>query len=69
MGPNANLSDIKNLVSFEKEMFGDSSDSTCVPFNNKNNLYYRFHLHIKKDNNDSVLYAVLKNNSFVRFAS
>jgi len=25
LGPNGDLSDIKNLVSFEREMFGDSS--------------------------------------------
>ena len=27
LGPNGNLSDIKNLVSFEREMFEDSSYS------------------------------------------
>ena len=33
LGPNANLSDIKNLVSFEREMFGDSSYSYRIKKN------------------------------------
>ena len=30
----------------------------CVPFNNKNNHFWRFHLH--KEKNDSVLHAHLQ---------
>jgi len=36
LGPNANLSDIKNLVSFKREMFGDSSYSYRI----KNPIIY-----------------------------
>ena len=36
-GPNANLSDIKNLVSFEREMFEDSSYSS-------KDMIYLYHL-------------------------
>ena len=33
LGPNGNLSDIKNLVSFEREVFGDSSKSYRIKKN------------------------------------
>jgi len=44
LGPNGNFSDIKNLVSFEREMFGDSSYSYRI----KSYYlcqYYHFEIH------------------------
>ena len=43
LGPNGNLSDIKNLVSFEREMFEDSSYKYRI----KNSYYLCQYHHFK----------------------
>ena len=45
LGPNANLSDIKNLVSFEGEMFGDSSYSYRIKKSYYLCQYHHFEIH------------------------
>ena len=45
LGPNGNLSDIKNLVTFEREMFGDSSYSYRIKSSYYLCQYYHFEIH------------------------
>ena len=45
LGPNGNLSDIKNLVSFEREMFEDSMYKYGIKYSSYLCQYYHFELH------------------------
>ena len=45
LGPNGNLSDIKNLISFEREMFGDSSYSNIIKNSYYLCQYHHFEIH------------------------
>jgi len=45
LGPNGNFSDIKNLVSFEREMFEDSSYSYRIKKTYLFIVYFHFEIH------------------------